>query len=127
MKRVYICSPYKAENEAQRKRNVEYAKELTKLAIEEGLAPITTHLYMTQCLNEDKPEEREAGMAAGLVLLQSSDFVLAGLKYGISEGMSQEIQTANALGIEVVNADNLQNCMKCKASRAIEPAAQDSL
>lgn len=108
MRKVYICSPYRAADSAQLDRNIDYAQALTKQAIEAGLAPITPHLYMTQCLNEDKPEERAAGMAAGLALLKSCDFVIAGVKYGISEGMSAEIAAADAAGIEVVNADKLR-------------------
>ena len=108
MRKVYICSPYRAKDGAQLDRNIDYAQALTKQAIEAGLAPITPHLYMTQCLNEDKPEERAAGMAAGLALLKSCDFVIAGVKYGISEGMSAEIAEADAAGIEVVNADKLR-------------------
>ena len=107
MTRVYICSPYRAADGAQLDRNIEYAQTLTKQAIEAGLAPITPHLYMTQCLNEDKPEERAAGMAAGLTLLKSCDFVIVGIKYGISEGMSAEIRAARQRGINVVNADKL--------------------
>ncbi len=94
MRMVYICSPYRAKDGAELDRHIEYAQALTKQAIEAGLAPITPHLYMTQCLNEDKPQERAAGMAAGLALLEKCDFVIAGVKYGISEGMSREIQTA---------------------------------
>lgn len=108
MRTVYICSPYRAKDGAELDRNIEYAQALTKQAIEAGLAPITPHLYMTQCLNEDKPEERAAGMAAGLTLLKSCDFVIVGVKYGISEGMSAEIAAADAAGIEVVNADKLR-------------------
>ena len=114
MRTVYICSPYRAKDCAELDRHIEYAQALTKQAIEAGLAPITPHLYMTQCLNEDKPQERAAGMAAGLALLEKCDFVIAGVKYGISEGMSREIQTADALGIEVVNADKLRYYMECK-------------
>ena len=108
MRKVYICSPYRAADSAQLDRNIDYAQALTKQAIEAGLAPITPHLYMTQCLNEDKPEERAAGMAAGLTLLKSCDFVIVGVKYWISEGMSAEIAEADAAGIEVVNADKLR-------------------
>ena len=108
MRKVYICSPYRAKDGAQLDRNIDYAQALTKQAIEAGLAPITPHLYMTQCLNEDKPEQRAAGMAAGLTLLKSCDFVIVGVKYGISEGMSAEIAEADAAGIEVVNADKLR-------------------
>ena len=70
MRTVYICSPYRAKDCAELDRHIEYAQALTKQAIEAGLAPITPHLYMTQCLNEDKPQERAAGMAAGLALLK---------------------------------------------------------
>lgn len=108
MRKVYICSPYRAADSAQLDRNIKYAQALTKQAIEAGLAPITPHLYMTQCLNEDKLEERAAGMAAGLTLLKSCDFVIVGVKYGISGGMSAEIAAADAAGIEVVNADKLR-------------------
>lgn len=108
MRKVYICSPYRAKDGAQLDRNIDYAQALTKRALEAGLAPITPHLYMTQCLNEDKPEERAAGMAAGLTLLKSCDFVIVGVKYGISEGMSAEIAAADAAGIEIVNADKLR-------------------
>lgn len=108
MRKVYICSPYRAKDGAQLDRNIDYAQALTKRALEAGLAPITPHLYMTQCLNNNKPEERAAGMAAGLTLLKSCDFVIVGVKYGISEGMSAEIAAADAAGIEVVNADKLR-------------------
>lgn len=107
MKIVYICSPYRAKNSAQFDRNIDYAQEITRQALEAGLAPITPHLYMTQCLNEDKPQERAQGMAAGLALLESCAFVIAGTRYGISEGMRQEIETATALRIPVVNAADL--------------------
>lgn len=112
MRKVYICSPYRAKDGAELDRNIDYAQMLTRQAIEAGLAPITPHLYMTQCLNEDKPEERAAGMAAGLALLESCDFIIAGIKYGISEGMSEEIKRADGLGLDVVNADKLRYYME---------------
>lgn len=117
MRKVYICSPYRAENSIQLDRNIDYAQMLTKQALEAELAPITPHLYMTQCLDDKKPEERAAGLAAGLALLKSCDFVMVGVKYGISEGMSREIQTANKLGIEVVNADKLRYKLAADAKR----------
>lgn len=118
MKRVYICSPYRAKDSAELDRNIDYAQALTRSAIMAGLVPITPHLYMTQCLNEDNPEERAAGLAAGLELLKGCDFVIAGIKYGISEGMSREIQTADKLGIEVVNADKLREKLKHEERKA---------
>ena len=69
MRKVYICSPYRAKDGAELDRNIDYAQQLTRQALEAGLAPITPHLYMTQCMDDKKPEERARGMAAGLALL----------------------------------------------------------
>lgn len=96
---------------------------MTRKALEAGLAPITPHLYITQCLNEDNPEERAVGLAAGLELLKGCDFVLAGIRYGISEGMSREIQTAGKLGIAVVNADQLRQKMQYEEKKAERAAS----
>lgn len=42
-------------------------------------------------------------------LLEGYDYVLAGVKYGISQGMAEEIWTADRIGIEVLNADILSS------------------
>lgn len=67
MRKVYICSPYRAKDGAELDRNIDYAQQLTRQALEAGLAPITPHLYMTQCMDDKKPEERARGMAANFV------------------------------------------------------------
>lgn len=95
--------PYRAKDGAELDRNIEYAQALTRRALKEGLAPITPHLYITQCLDEKKPQERAQGLAAGLELLKGCDFMIVGDKYGISEGMYREIETAKALRIPVIN------------------------
>ena len=107
MLKAYICSSYRARTEAELDRNIDYAQELTRQALLADIAPITPHLYMTQCLNDKKREERAVGMAAGMQLLKGCDFVIAGIKYGISAGMSREIALADMAGIDVVNADKL--------------------
>ena len=84
MRKVYICSPYRAKDGAELDRNIDYAQQLTRQALEAGLAPITPHLYMTQCMDDKKPEERARGMAAGLALLKGCDFIIYGVKYGVT-------------------------------------------
>jgi len=61
MKTAYICSPYSGDI----KRNKEYARELTLKAIKDGYAPITPHLYITECLDDNDPKQRELGLNAG--------------------------------------------------------------
>ena len=70
MMKVYVCSPYRAKDGAELDRNIEYAQALTRRALKAGLAPITPHLYITQCLDEKKPQERAQGLAAGMELLK---------------------------------------------------------
>lgn len=94
MKLIYICSPYRAKDEETLKRNIEYAKELTREVLLRGDAAITVHLYMTQCLTEEVKAERNVGLEAGMDILRRCDGIVVGERFGISEGMSQEIQCA---------------------------------
>lgn len=102
MKIAYICSPYRAASEAELDNHIEYAQEITKRALAAGYAPITPHLYITQVTNDNIPEERAAGMAAGLELLERCDVVITGGRYGISDGMQAELSRATKLGIEIL-------------------------
>ena len=58
VKLIYICSPYRAENETILQRNIDYARELTRNALLQGGVPVATHLYMTQCLFPRGYEEK---------------------------------------------------------------------
>ena len=100
---AYICSPYRANDKKQRKQYDEYAKELTKIAIDSGIAPITPHMYHTHVLDDSNKEDRAAGLAAGISLLYKCDVLIFGDKYGVSEGMYGEVQEARAQGIPVVD------------------------
>lgn len=132
MRKVYICSPYRAEDSAELDRNIDYAQQLTRQALNAGYAPITPHLYIAQCMNEREPEERARGMAAGLELLKMCDLVMAGTKYGISEGMSMEIYTAGEMGITVIAAKDMEHYIKrkkeldCRTERAAKQAGRTS-
>lgn len=94
-KLCYVCSPYRGDTE----RNTGYARELTKIALDGGYAPITPHLYLMQVLDDDVPEQRQMGMAAGMELLRQCRYILIGSRYGLSEGMLAEIKTAMELGM----------------------------
>lgn len=87
---IYICSPYRGEVE----RNLEYARELIRLALDNSFAPITPNLYLTQVVNDEDRRERERGMSAGKALLQHCKYILIGSRYGLSEGMLEEIKLA---------------------------------
>lgn len=97
MECCYICSPYRG-NVFIRFRNRMYARHLTAKAIRMGYAPITPHLYITQVLNDKKPVERTQGLETGIALLEKCKYILIGKKYGISEGMKAEMETAIKMG-----------------------------
>lgn len=97
MRTAYICSPYSGDT----KRNKKYARELTALAIQNGCAPITPHLYITECLDDGVQEQRNKGLSVAIRLLEKCDVVYIGTKYGISSGMQLEIEWAEMNGIEV--------------------------
>ncbi len=86
----YVCSPYRGDI----KRNKQYARELTRTAIENGFYPVTVHLYLTEVTDDNNPAERELGMNTGIGILDSCKYILIGGRYGISEGMAGEIRRA---------------------------------
>lgn len=102
MKLVYVCSPYKAQEPEILKRNIKYARELTRDILLRGEAPVTTHLYMTQALREHIEDERNIGLAAGGEIIKRCDKLYVGNKYGISQGMKNEIHLANLHNVPVV-------------------------
>lgn len=90
---AYICSPYRG-NIFEWFRNIQYAKRITKFAIQLGYTPITTHLYLTQVLNDNIPMQRRQGLKAGKDILNNCDTIIIGARYGVSEGMAAEIKAA---------------------------------
>lgn len=96
MKMTYICSPCRGEYE----KNITKAQEYCREALLEGLLPIAPHVYFTQFVDDEIPEERELGMGAGIQLLRYCQLIRV---YGccVSSGMYKEIQLAGVLGIEI--------------------------
>lgn len=106
MKLVYICSPYRAADESMLQRNIDYARELTRMVLTKwGEAAVTPHLYMTQCLNEADEAERQCGLAAGQAIIEKCEIMLVGRRFGISEGMAGEIKRAREKGICILHHD----------------------
>lgn len=91
---LYVCSPYRGDT----KRNKEYARKLTRVALDNGFIPVTVHLYLTEATDDTNPEERVRGMAAGMKILENCKYILIGDRYGISEGMKAEMTFAAVKG-----------------------------
>ena len=70
MRKVYICSPYRAKDGAELDRNIDYAQQLTRQALEAGFIPPTPPLYIKRGEVRKKTQRRGRGRGAGGGLLQ---------------------------------------------------------
>ena len=104
---IYVCSPYRAKTEKQFKRQLEYTKAITKECVLAGHSVIVPHLYYTRFLNDEVQEERELGIASAIGLIDACDLMLINTRYGISEGMMQEILHADEMPA-IYNVDEMQ-------------------
>ncbi len=86
---VYICSPYSGNTE----RNVENAKRYSRFAVDRHYLPITPHIYFTQFMDDNIPEERDTAIFMNWVLMSKCVelWVFGDI---ISSGMNAEIERA---------------------------------
>lgn len=99
MKKVYICSPCRGDYE----NNIQRAKEYSRAAVEKGVIPVTPHIYLTQFMDDNVPEERELALKIGSELvLGCSELWAFGIDHP-STGMAAEIELARERGIPVLN------------------------
>ena len=86
---VYICSPYSGDVE----RNTENARRYSRFAVDQHCLPITPHIYFTQFMNDEIPEERETALFMNLILMSKCTELWV---FGdvISKGMKAEIDRA---------------------------------
>ena len=97
MRRVVIESPYAGNIE----RNVQYAKRAMLDSLNRNEAPFAGHLLYTQVLNDTVPLERDWGIAAHMVWIESAEAVVVYEDYGISTGMKLAIVFAQKCVPEV--------------------------
>jgi len=102
MKRIFVCSAYAGDIEANTAKAIEYCRRV----IAEGHAPFAPHLLYPQMLDESNPADRAKGIACGLAWLDVCDEMwVFGL---VSSGMRQEIleATANMTKIRYFNQED---------------------
>lgn len=104
----YICSPYRADTEEQRKLNQRKAEAYKRLAEAEfDCRTVAPHTVLPNFLNDEIEEERNIALKIGLDLLDvCGGIVICGDK--ISVGMQNEIEKAKQLGkrIERLSLEN---------------------
>lgn len=87
---VYICSPY---SEGCINDNIENARRYSRFAVDSHCIPITPHIYFTQFMRDEIPDERKTAMFMNMVLLGRCEELWV---FGdvISKGMQAEIRRA---------------------------------
>ena len=92
MEKVFICSPYRGDIEA----NLKVAREMGRLAAMCHCVPIIPHLVFPQFLKDNEPKERILGIRLGCELLKDCDELwIVGNK--VTDGMRFEIEAAKKL------------------------------
>jgi hypothetical protein len=100
MKKVYICSRYRADEKHTVADNISRAVSACGHALRKGYAPIAPHLMYPRCLDDSDPDDRKVGTDAALEWIAACDELW---QYGatVSEGMKAEIDRAHELWIPV--------------------------
>ena len=86
---VYICSPLAGDMV----KNQENARTYCRFAVDAGCVPIAPHIYFTQFMDDDIPEERDTAIFMNWVLM-SKCVELWVFGENISVGMKAEIDRA---------------------------------
>ena len=117
--KVYICSPCRGDYE----NNIQRAKEYSRAAVEKGVIPVTPHIYLTQFMDDNVPEERELALKIGSELvLGCSELWAFGIDHP-SAGMAAEIELAKAHGIPVRNG--FEAISELKPDEELENSEED--
>jgi len=98
MKLIILESPYAGFIE----RNITYARQCLKDSLSRGEAPIASHLLYTQVLNDQDPEERDLGIAAGLAWRDAAEAQVFYIDFGISSGMKAAIEAAKKNNTKII-------------------------
>lgn len=102
---VYVATPYRADTQEQFEKQVAYTKQVARKEVQKGNDVIVPHLYYPLFLNDEDNTERRLGMLSALALLRKCEEVVVGVRFGISEGMSEEIRQAEKLNIKIREID----------------------
>lgn len=98
MRLVILESPFRGKTPEATEGNKLFARHCMLDALGRGESPLASHLLWPGILDDAKPDERAAGIAAGLAWGRVADATVVYTDLGISEGMRQGIERALAEG-----------------------------
>jgi hypothetical protein len=95
---VVVVSPFRASPERSRAEHGLFARQLCLRLAKGGFVPFASHLFAPLFLDDDVPEEREAGIAISKGWIERADWLAVWDLWGISTGMAAEIEWAEKMG-----------------------------
>lgn len=98
MKTVCIESPLAGDFA----RNIAYARACLRYCLEQGVSPYASHLLLPQVYNDLSPEQREAGIQAGLAMGNQCDERWVFVDFGWSDGMARAINQRGAQARSII-------------------------
>ena len=109
--------------------NVEFTKAACRYAAAQGYTPVAVHLIYPQFLDDQVPEEREAGLKMGRRALAACEEIwLCGER--MSAGMKAEEAEAKRLGIPIRKVPSSDICSfqkQIEGQRREEPAGMEAM
>lgn len=82
--------------------NGEYIRALCRFAAFRGYSPLASHLFCTQFLDDDIPEERKIGIDIGFAWGLHADVTIVGVDRGLSVGVKGGIADARGAGRPII-------------------------
>ena len=109
-KKVYICSPLRANTPEVQFLNMKRAEEkeiFTQYYLNDKFPKydwktFAPHAYLPKFLDDNNTEERCIGLQFGAKLLKVSDYIAVFPSRGISQGMASEIVWAAEFGLKLI-------------------------
>lgn len=99
---AFISSAYRGQHVFQEREHARIAAALCLLALKQGYSPYASHLLCTQFLDDNRPDHREFGIAAGHKIMSFCNIVLVYQEHAaFSSGVKFDLQLASQLGIPV--------------------------
>lgn len=97
---VLVCSPYRSSFRFTTWLNKQRTRRYCRYAAQCGMVPLAPHLIFTQFLDDDDPDEREAGIYLGTqILRRCSELWCFGVR--ITDGMRTELEFAKKHSIPI--------------------------
>ncbi len=90
LRNVIIESPFAGDTE----NNLKYARAAALDCVRRGENPFASHLFYTQFLDDNSPEQRELGIKMGFERWQQADEIIFYVDLGMSPGMKEALARA---------------------------------